>query len=125
MSSATVGDPDTTIVELVTDTAHVGWREVCPTGPLPQPDHAGSIRADLGLLGPTLICLDPRRINLIHDAMASTMDGGHSAKSAIDITAPSHHTSTLKLRWTPTLGICHDPLEICAKLFRKWSWLPA
>ncbi|MDE0990140.1 MAG: mandelate racemase/muconate lactonizing enzyme family protein, partial [Pseudomonadales bacterium] len=85
MSSAAVGEPDTTIVELVTDTAYVGWGEVCPTGPLPQPEHAGSIRADLVLLCPALIGLDPRQLGLVHDAMASTMDGGHGAKSAVDI----------------------------------------
>jgi len=62
MSSAAVGEPDTTIVELVTDTAYVGWGEICPTGPLPQSDHAGSIRADLVLLGPALVGLDPRRL---------------------------------------------------------------
>jgi len=85
MSSAAVGEPDTTIVELVTDTAYVGWGEICPTGPLPQPEHAGSIRADLVLLCPALIGLDPRQLGLVHDAMASTMDGGHGAKSAVDI----------------------------------------
>ncbi len=85
MSSAAVGEPDTTIVELVTDTAYVGWGEICPTGPLPQSDHAGSIRADLVLLGPALVGLDPRRLGLVHDAMASAMDGGHGAKSAVDI----------------------------------------
>jgi len=85
MSSAAVGEPDTTIVELVTDTKYVGWGEICPTGPLPQSEHAGSIRADLALLGPALVGLDPRRLGLVHDAMSSTMDGGHGAKSAVDI----------------------------------------
>ena len=37
------------------------------------------------LLGPALIGLDPRRLGLVHDAMTSTMDGGHGAKSAVDI----------------------------------------
>ena len=85
MSSAVVGDPETTIVQILTDTPHIGWGEICPTGPLPQAEHAGSIRADFGLLGPALIDLDPRRMGLVHDAMSSTMDGGHGAKSAIDI----------------------------------------
>ncbi len=85
MSSAAVGEPDTTIVELVTNAKHVGWGEICPTGPLPQAEHAGSIRADLALLGPALVGLDPRRFGLVHDAMSSTMDGGHGAKSVVDI----------------------------------------
>ncbi len=85
MSSAAIGDPDTTIVEIVTNTAHIGWGEICPTGPLAQSEHAGSIRADLDLLGPALIGLDPRRFNQVSDTMTSTMDGGYGAKSAVDI----------------------------------------
>jgi L-alanine-DL-glutamate epimerase-like enolase superfamily enzyme len=85
MSSSAVGDPDTTVVSLLTDSGLVGWGEICPTGPLPQVEHAGSIRADLDLLGPALIGADPRRIGLIHDALAATMDGGQGARSAIDI----------------------------------------
>ena len=71
MSSAAVGEPDTTIVELVTDTAYFSWGEICPTGPPPQPEHTGSIRADLVLLCPALISLDPSQLGLVHDAMAS------------------------------------------------------
>ena len=85
MSSAAIGDPDTTIVQILTNSVHIGWGEICPTGPLAQSEHAGSIRADLALLGPALIGLDPRRLGLVHDAMVSTMDGGHGAKSAVDV----------------------------------------
>ena len=85
MSSSTVGDPDTTVVALRTDAKLTGWGEICPTGPLPQVEHAGSIRADLDLLGPALIGTDPLRIGLIHDVMAATMDGGQGARSAVDI----------------------------------------
>ena len=81
MSSAAVGEPDTTIVELVTDTAYVGWGEICPTGPLPQPEHAGSIRADLVLLCPALIGLDPRQLGLVHDAMALRRTRGRGGNS--------------------------------------------
>jgi len=85
MSSAAVGDPDSTIVELVTDSEHAGWGEVCPTGPLPQPEHAGSIRADLDLLGPAIAGLDPTRIWLVQYSMNTAMTGGNGAKLAIDI----------------------------------------
>jgi len=85
MSSSAVGDPDTTVVSLLTDTGQIGWGEICPTGPLPQVEHAGSIRADLGLLGPALVGVDPQRIGLVHDVMAATMDGGQGARSAVDI----------------------------------------
>ena len=85
MSSAAVGDPETTVVKILTDTSHVGWGEICPTGPLPQVEHAQSIQADLGLLGPALIGVDPEQIGLVHDAMTAIMDGGQGARSAIDI----------------------------------------
>jgi len=81
MSSAAVGEPDTTIVELVTDTAYFSWTEICPTGPLPQPEHTGSIRADLVLLCPALIGLDPSQLGLVHDAMASNQVIGSSNRS--------------------------------------------
>ena len=62
----------------------VGARFVQPV-PLPQVEHAQSIQADLGLLGPALIGVDPERIGLVHDAMTAIMDGGQGARSAIDI----------------------------------------
>jgi len=85
MSSAAVSDSSTTIVEIITDTDHTGFGEICPTGPLPQPEHAGSIRADLELLGPVLIGSDPTLIGQVWATMKATMDGGVGAKSAIDI----------------------------------------
>ena len=85
MSSASVGSPSTTIIQIVTDSEQVGWGEICPTGPLPQPEHAGSVRADLELLVPGLIGLDPTMVGRVWAAMTATMDGGTGAKSAIDI----------------------------------------
>lgn len=85
MSSAPVAEPSTTVVELVTDDGHVGWGEMCPTGPLPQPEHAGSIRADLELLCACIIGADPTLIGQVWAAMRATMDGGIGAKSVIDI----------------------------------------
>ena len=69
MSSSAVGDASSTIVELLTDSEHIGYGEICPTGPLPQPEHAGSIRADLELLAPVLIGLDQVLIGHVLDAM--------------------------------------------------------
>ena len=69
MSSARVGDPDSTIVEVVTDTEHVGWGEVCMTGPMAQTHHAASVRADLTLAAPVLVGLDPRQIGVVWRAM--------------------------------------------------------
>jgi len=85
MSSSAVGDASSTIVELLTDSEHIGYGEICPTGPLPQPEHAGSIRADLELLAPVLVGLNPVLIGHVLAAMNSAMDGGVGAKSAIDI----------------------------------------
>ncbi len=85
MSSARVGDPDSTIVEVVTDTDHVGWGEVCMTGPMAQVSHAASVRADLTLAAPRLVGLDPRQIGVVWQAMSAAIYGGVAAKSALDI----------------------------------------
>ncbi len=85
MSSARVGDPDSTIVELVSDSGESGWGEVCPTGPLPQLEHAASIRADLTVAAPSVIGLDPCQHGVVWAAMNGAMDGGTGGKSAIDI----------------------------------------
>ena len=85
MSSARIGDPDSTIVEVVTDTGLSGWGEVCMTGPLAQTHHAASVRADLTLAAPAVLGLDPRHLQVIWRAMNAAMHGGVAAKSALDI----------------------------------------
>lgn len=85
MSSARVGDPDSTIVEVVTDAGLSGWGEVCMTGPLAQVQHAASIRADLTLAAPAVVGLDPRRLGVVWKSMSAAMHGGIAAKSALDI----------------------------------------
>lgn len=85
MSSARVGDPDSTIVEVVTDAGLIGWGEVCLTGPMAQTHHAESVRADLTLAAPAIVGLDPRRIGEVWAAMTGAMHGGVAAKSALDI----------------------------------------
>lgn len=85
MSSARVGDPDSTIVEVVTDVGLSGWGEVCPTGPHAQGHHAASVRADLGLAAPAILGLDPRHLAVVWQAMGAALDGGIAAKSALDI----------------------------------------
>ena len=111
MSASTVSDPETTVVELITDTPHVGWGECCPTGPLPQPAHAGSIRADLSLLAPSLIGLDPTLTGSVRRAMDATMDGGVRAKAAVDIACWDLLGKAMDRRVCDLLGgACSDPV---------------
>ena len=85
MSNSTVGVPVSSIVEIEDSSGEVGFGEVCMASPHYQPAHNDGIRADLAVLAPTLIGLDPTR----HDAVGATMDGAllgaHEAKAAIDI----------------------------------------
>lgn len=85
MSTSAVGDPTTTIVELVTDADITGWGEACPAGPAYQPEHALGIQAGLALLGPAIVGLDPTRPGLVQHAMQQALNGTPAAKAAIDI----------------------------------------
>ena len=85
MSTSTVGDPESTIVQVSTDDGWVGWGEACPAGSQYQPVHAGGIRAALQLLGPALIGVDPSKIGVVHQAMDGALNGSNEAKAAIDI----------------------------------------
>ena len=111
MSSARVGDPVTTIVEVVTDAGLSGWGEVCPTGPLAQGHHAASIRADLALAAPAIVGADPRLTGLVWAAMDGAMDGGTAAKSALDIACWDLLGKATDLRVCDLLGgAVHDPV---------------
>lgn len=85
MSASRLSEPDSTIVQLTTDTGLVGWGEVCPAGPVYHPIHAPALRASLGLIAPNLLGLDPLQLNLVHDAIGASIDGFNEARAAIDI----------------------------------------
>ena len=85
MASASVSKLDSTIVEILTDTDLKGYGETCPIGPVYQPMHALGARSALEQMGPHLIGANPLRIECVHDAMESALNGHRYAKAAVDI----------------------------------------
>ena len=76
---------DSTIVVLDTDVGLQGYGEVCPLGPGYMPSFAGGVRAALDVLGPALIGLDPRKIEVASAALDTALQGHPYAKSALDM----------------------------------------
>lgn len=85
MASTAVSKLDTTIVELVTDTGLRGYGEVCPVGPVYQPQHALGARSALAEMAPHLVGLDPLLIDRVYDAMDAALNGHFYAKAAVDM----------------------------------------
>jgi L-alanine-DL-glutamate epimerase-like enolase superfamily enzyme len=85
MSTSSVGDPDSTILEIVTDSGLTGWGEACPAGPSYQPANSFTIRAALELIGPSLIGIDPRQIGLVRRSVDRAVNGSPEAKAMVDI----------------------------------------
>ncbi len=85
MSTSSVSTPETTIIEIDTDTGLTGYGEVCMGTPNAQEANNDSIRTALRLLAPDLLGLDPTKIGLVAAVLAETIDGHNEAKSAIDI----------------------------------------
>lgn len=75
---------DSTFVRLETDDGFVGWGEGCPWGSTYLPAFAGGIRAAIAELAPTLLGMDPRRTDVIDQAMDTALPGHLYAKSALD-----------------------------------------
>jgi len=76
---------DNTVVRIRTDTAHVGWGEVCPIATTYQPEHALGVRAALEEMAPGLIGIDPTQTGVVNAAMNDWLMGSLNAKSAVDI----------------------------------------
>lgn len=85
MSISHVEALDSTVVAVETDSGLIGYGETCPLGSAYQPQHAAGARAALGELAPTLLGLNPSRLNLINDTMDQVLLGHAYAKAAIDI----------------------------------------
>jgi len=78
---------DTTVVELKTDEGVSGYGECCPLGPAYLPAYAAGVREGLKQLGPSLIGLDPRELDVLNVAMDAAMRGHPYVKSAVDMAA--------------------------------------
>ena len=76
---------DSTIVGVKTDTGLIGYGEACPLGPFYLPAYAEGVRAGIRELGPHLIGLDPRDLNVSNHRMDAALKGHPYVKSGIDI----------------------------------------
>ncbi len=76
---------DSTFVRIDTDEGVHGWGEGCPWGVTYLPAHGKGIRAGLDEIAPSLIGMDPRRLDAVNRAMDLSLPGHQYAKSAIDI----------------------------------------
>ncbi|MCY4522034.1 MAG: mandelate racemase/muconate lactonizing enzyme family protein [Caldilineaceae bacterium] len=76
---------DSTVVGVHTDTGLTGWGEVCPLGPFYLPAYANGARVGLRELGPLLLGLDPRDLDVLNRRMDRTLKGHPYVKSAVDM----------------------------------------
>lgn len=76
---------DATIVRITTDDGIEGWGESTPFGSTYVASHALGVRAGIAEIAPSLIGLDPRRVDRINEAMDAALLGHLHAKTALDI----------------------------------------
>jgi L-alanine-DL-glutamate epimerase-like enolase superfamily enzyme len=76
---------DATIVRITTQNGMEGWGESTPFGSTWIASHALGVRAGIAEIAPSLIGLDPRRVDRINDAMDNTLVGHLHAKTALDV----------------------------------------
>ena len=76
---------DSTVVRIDTDEGVSGWGEGCPWGSTYLPAFPRGIRAGVDEIGPQLIGLDPRRIDVVERTMDRALPGHLYVKSAIDL----------------------------------------
>ena len=76
---------DSTVVELLTDSGHAGYGEVCPLGSFYLPAFAAGARAGIGELAPHLLGEDPTNVTRINTLMDASLLGHSYVKSAIDM----------------------------------------
>ncbi|RRH94282.1 mandelate racemase [Mesorhizobium tamadayense] len=76
---------DATIVRVTTDAGIEGWGESTPWGSTYVAAHALGVRSGIAEIAPSLIGLDPRRVDRINEAMDFALVGHEHAKTALDI----------------------------------------
>ena len=76
---------DSTIVRLDTDEGVVGWGEGCPWGSTYEAAFARGVRAGVEELAPTILGLDPRRMDVVYRAMDRALPGHPYVKSPLDM----------------------------------------
>ena len=76
---------DATFVRITCDDGTQGWGESTPFGSTYVAAHARGVRAGIEEMAPSLIGLDPRRVDRVYDAMDTALVGHGHAKCAIDV----------------------------------------
>lgn len=76
---------DGTFVRITTQTGIEGWGESTPFGSTYIASHALGVRSGIAEIAPSLIGLDPRRVDRINDAMDAALVGHEHAKTALDV----------------------------------------
>ena len=85
MSRITLHSIQTTILEIVTDTGETGWGEVCPIGPVYQPQHALGAQAAIKEVAPALIGENAISPLMLRRKLDGLLTGHNYAKAAFDI----------------------------------------
>ena len=76
---------DSTIVAIETDEGLVGWGEGCPWGVTYLPAFPCGIRAGIEELAPSLLGLDPRRLDVVNRTLDKALPGHPYVKSPLDV----------------------------------------
>ncbi|MBK8158812.1 MAG: mandelate racemase/muconate lactonizing enzyme family protein [Rhodospirillaceae bacterium] len=76
---------DSTVIVVETDKGITGYGEVCPLGPAYLPAYAEGVRTGLKEIGPKLIGLDPRDLDVLNRRMDQALRGHPYVKSGIDV----------------------------------------
>ena len=76
---------DSTVVAVETDAGITGYAECCPLGSAYLPAYALGVRSGLAELGPKMIGMDPRSLDMINRHMDAVLRGRPYVKAPIDI----------------------------------------
>jgi L-alanine-DL-glutamate epimerase-like enolase superfamily enzyme len=76
---------DATIARITTQNGMEGWGESTPFGATYIASHALGVRSGIAEIAPSLLGMDPRRVDRINDAMDAALVGHEHAKTALDV----------------------------------------
>ncbi len=76
---------DSTVVAVETDAGVTGYAECCPLGSAYLPAYAAGVRAGLAEIGPKVIGMDPRDLDVLNRHMDANLRGHAYVKAPIDV----------------------------------------
>jgi hypothetical protein len=76
---------DSTVVAVETDAGITGYGEVCPLGPAYLAAYAAGARTGIAEVGPHLLGMDPRELQVVNQTMDRALRGHPYVKSALDM----------------------------------------